>query len=83
VLWALHPEAWGKGYATEMARAALDYGFGELGLKLIFAITKPENLASQAVMKRLGLVHTKNVIYRGLDTVWFETVSRPGSFAPR
>ena len=32
VLWALHPDAWGQGYATEMARAALDYGFETLGL---------------------------------------------------
>jgi len=87
VLWALHPDAWGKGYATEMARAALGYGFDKLGLDLIFAITKPDNLASQAVMKRLGLVHTRNVIYRGFDTVWFETArprtSQRESSAPR
>lgn len=75
VLWALHPDVWGWGYATEMARAALDHGFGSLGLKLIFAMTRPDNVASQAVMKRLGLRHTRNVIYRGLDTVWFETIS--------
>ena len=31
VLWALHPDAWGKGYATEMARAALGYGFETWG----------------------------------------------------
>jgi len=87
VLWALHPDAWGKGYATEVARVALGYGFDNLGLDLIFAITKPDNLASQAVMKRLGLVHTKNVIYRGFDTVWFETArprtSQRESSAPR
>lgn len=83
VLWALHPGAWGKGYATEMARAALEFGFGELGLSMIFAITKPDNLASQAVMRRLGLVHTRNVIYQGLDTVWFETFNPRGSGAPR
>ena len=87
VLWALHPDAWKQGYATETARAALDYGFRDLGLELIFAITKPDNLASQAVMKRLGLVHTKNVIYRGFDTVWFETTrprtSQRESSAPR
>ena len=43
VLWALHPDAWGKGYATEVARAALAYGFDTLGLDLIFAITLPDN----------------------------------------
>ena len=43
VLWALHPDAWGNGYATEVARAALGYGFDTLGLDLIFAITLPDN----------------------------------------
>ena len=82
VLWALHPDAWGRGYATEMARAALDYGFRTIGLGLIFAITKPDNMASQAVMTRLGLRYTRNVVYRGIESVWFETVSPPGSAAP-
>ena len=72
VLWALHPDAWKKGYATEMARAALDYGFRELELPLIFAMTKPDNSPSQAVMRRLGLVYRKNVVYRGMDAQWLD-----------
>jgi RimJ/RimL family protein N-acetyltransferase len=72
VLWALHPQTWGKGYATEMARAALRYGFETLGLELIFAITRPDNRASQAVMKRLGLSYRKNVVYKDMDAVWFD-----------
>ena len=47
VLWALHPDAWGKGYATEVAQASLDYGFETLGLGLIFAIALPDNVASR------------------------------------
>ena len=72
VLWALHPDAWGKGYATEAARAAMDYGFDVLELASIFAITKPDNLASQAVMKRLGLTYRKNVVYRSIEARWFD-----------
>jgi RimJ/RimL family protein N-acetyltransferase len=72
VLWALHPETWGKGYATEMARAALRYGFEDLGLELIFAITRPDNSASQSVMTRLGLSYRRNVVYREIDVVWFD-----------
>ena len=73
VLWALHPDVWGKGYATEVARAALAYGFETLGLGLIFAIALPDNLASQAVMKRIGLRYRKRVDYRGFsDIVWFD-----------
>ncbi|MBR2819517.1 MAG: GNAT family N-acetyltransferase [Reyranella sp.] len=73
VLWALHPDAWGKGYATEVAAAALDYGFGPLDLASIFAITFEDNLASQAVMKRIGLTYRKRVDYKGFaDVVWFD-----------
>jgi RimJ/RimL family protein N-acetyltransferase len=72
VLWALHPDAWKQGYATEMARAALDHGFRQLGLELIFAMTKPDNGPSQAVMQRLGMTYRKNVTYRGFDAVWLD-----------
>ncbi len=72
VLWTLHPDFWGRGYATEVAQTSLDYGFGALGLGLIFAITLPDNLASQAVMKRIGLTYRKRVTYRGFNTVWFD-----------
>jgi RimJ/RimL family protein N-acetyltransferase len=72
VLWALHPDHWGRGYATEVARAALAWGFGTLGLGLIFAMTLPDNLASQAVMKRIGLTYRKPVKYKGFDAVWFD-----------
>lgn len=73
VLWALHPDAWGQGYATEVARAALAFGFGTVGLPLIFAITLPDNSASQAVMKRIGLTYRKRVEYKGFkDVVWFD-----------
>lgn len=72
VLWALHPDAWGRGYATEMARAALAFGFDALGLERIFAITWPDNRASQAVMTRLGMTYRKNVTYKGFEAVWFE-----------
>jgi ribosomal-protein-alanine N-acetyltransferase len=72
VLWALHPAAWGQGYATEAARAALAFGFETIGLDLIFAVTKPDNLASQAVMKRLGLIYRREVVYRDIPSVWFD-----------
>jgi ribosomal-protein-alanine N-acetyltransferase len=73
VLWALHPDAWGHGYATETARAALAYGFEQLGLDQIFAMTLPDNLPSQAVMKRLGLTYRRRVEYKGFkDVVWFD-----------
>ncbi|MBO9707102.1 MAG: GNAT family N-acetyltransferase [Caulobacter sp.] len=54
--WRYAPDAWGQGYATEAARAALDYGF-DLGIDEIIAFTARTNLASQAVMRRLGMTY--------------------------
>ncbi|MER6156462.1 GNAT family N-acetyltransferase [Streptomyces sp. NPDC001868] len=53
--WRLARTAWGHGYATEAARAVLDFGFGRLRLPEILAVTTATNLRSQAVMRRLGM----------------------------
>lgn len=53
--WRLTREAWGGGYATEAARAALDDVFTRIGLDEVLAYTRPDNLRSQAVMLRLDL----------------------------
>ncbi|WP_336048284.1 GNAT family N-acetyltransferase [Streptomyces sp. CA2R101] len=55
--WRLTRSAWGHGYATEAARAALAFGFATLGLPEILAVTTATNLRSQAVMRRLGMTH--------------------------
>jgi RimJ/RimL family protein N-acetyltransferase len=55
VAWRLARAYWGKGYATEAARAALDYGFEKLGLEEIVALTVPANWRSRRVMERLGM----------------------------
>ena len=53
--WRLAAEFWGRGYATEAARAALDFALGELGLREVVAFTVPTNVRSRAVMERLGM----------------------------
>lgn len=57
--WRLHPWAWGRGLATEGARALLGHGFGTVGLDRVVAETMVVNLASRGVMRRLGLRHTR------------------------
>jgi RimJ/RimL family protein N-acetyltransferase len=53
--WRLGRAHWGHGYATEGARAALEMGFGPIGLQEIVAVTSLENQRSKAVMVRLGM----------------------------
>jgi RimJ/RimL family protein N-acetyltransferase len=53
--WRLAREAWGRGYATEAARAAIEFGFGELRLDEIVSYTALGNARSIAVMQRLGM----------------------------
>ncbi len=52
--WALHPDFWGHGYATEAGAAASSYGFERLGVGKLFSCILAENHRSQAVAKRLG-----------------------------
>jgi len=52
--WHFHPDAWGHGYATEGAAAVLAAAF-ETGYERVVAVTHPENRASQAVCRRLGM----------------------------
>jgi RimJ/RimL family protein N-acetyltransferase len=52
--WHLHPDAWGRGYATEAARGALARGF-DAGVDVIHAVVSPGNAASIAVTRRLGM----------------------------
>ena len=55
--WRLASTTWGHGYATEAARAAVQHGFGVLGLEEIVSFTATTNERSQAVMRRLGMTH--------------------------
>jgi len=56
-LWRFVPEVWGRGYATEAARAAIDDGFSRLDLPKIHTFTVPMNIRSRAVMERCGFTH--------------------------
>lgn len=53
--YRLHRRYWGMGYATEMSRALLRYGFEQLGLPLLMANTHLDNHASQQVLLKCGL----------------------------
>ena len=53
--WVFHPGYQHKGYATEAAKAILEYGFSEMGLHRIIATCQPENIPSYRVMEKIGM----------------------------
>jgi RimJ/RimL family protein N-acetyltransferase len=57
--WRLAYDFWGFGYATEVASAALEHGFQEIGLEEIVSFTVPMNRRSRKVMERLGMTRSE------------------------
>ena len=80
--YRLNRAAWGRGYATEGARALIDHGFTVLGLERIYATTYQDNLASRRVMEKVGMtlvrsyrltpadLAAKNSFHNTSDEVW-------------
>ncbi|HEY6202535.1 MAG TPA: GNAT family protein [Candidatus Limnocylindria bacterium] len=71
LFWALFPEHWGHGYATEAAAAMIAYAFGQLRLRRIVATTENDNTRSMNVMRRLGTRLERNPQDQ---PEWFQTV---------
>ena len=69
VAYELAPRVWGHGYATEAARALIDYGFGELRLRRIVALILPDNARSRNVASKCGLALEGPGRFYGLDLV--------------
>ncbi len=66
--WRLHRDAWGSGYATEAARAALRDAFLRAQLQEVLAYTAADNLRSQAVMHRLNLRREESMDFNTDDS---------------
>jgi RimJ/RimL family protein N-acetyltransferase len=65
IAYRLPHACWGQGYATEMAKAVLDYGFHTLGLPRIVGVTWPENMPSQRVLGKIGMRHDRIAVHYG------------------
>jgi ribosomal-protein-alanine N-acetyltransferase len=60
--WAVVPERWGQGLATELGRASLDAA-ARLGIRRVVAFTMPGNVASRRVMEKLGMTYEKTFVH--------------------
>jgi ribosomal-protein-alanine N-acetyltransferase len=64
--WAVFPERWGEGFATELALVSIAVAESELHLSEIVAFTLPDNTASRRVMEKSGFVYEREIIHVGL-----------------
>jgi [ribosomal protein S5]-alanine N-acetyltransferase len=76
--YVLAQKYWGKGIATELAKALVDYGFNEKGLTDIYACVNPENTASQNVLLKSGFLRVGYVFWHDKD-LYFFSINRSGA----
>jgi len=60
-------DLWGRGYATEAARACIEYGFRELGAQRVISMIRPENVRSIRVAEKNRMHRERIVLWRGYD----------------
>ena len=58
---------WGNGYATEAARACIDFAFEKLGAPRVISMIRPGNISSRRVAEKNGLTCEKTVFWKGFD----------------
>lgn len=66
------PEFWGKGYATESARASLDLAFNQLNTEKIYAYADVENQSSNSILTKLGFENKGAFLDKGDNCYWYE-----------
>lgn len=74
--WAIVPERWRQGLATELARAAVRTGFDELDVTELVALTLPHNAASRRVMEKVGFTYDRDIVHAGLTHVLYRLARR-------
>jgi ribosomal-protein-alanine N-acetyltransferase len=79
ISYILDKPYWGKGLATEIARAALDHGFKNLGFKRVVGLVYPQNTQSAKVLKKIGMAYEKDVYFWDILFNLF-SVSKPETF---
>jgi RimJ/RimL family protein N-acetyltransferase len=62
---------WGRGLATEGARASLQYGFKGLRVERVISIIHPKNVASGRVAEKAGLALRGETRFKGFDVMWY------------
>lgn len=70
----LFPDYWGNGYATEVGKALIKYGFNKLRLNEIIAMALPENDKSMKSLENIGLEFDRIAYYKGSNVAFFKAL---------
>jgi RimJ/RimL family protein N-acetyltransferase len=73
IAYALFPEFWGRGLATDAARACVTIGRDWLAIPSLVGLTRPTNFASQHVLRKAALVREREVTHGGVRQVLFRS----------
>ena len=71
--YALYAPYWGKGLATEIASTCVAFARNDLGWPSVVAVTRPDNLPSQRVMRKVGMKYERDFVHEGHAAVLFRT----------
>ena len=77
VLYGIAREDWGKGLATEAARAVIEDGLDRLRLERIVGMANPSNIASRRVLLKVGMKYERRARHKGEDIVFYAISSQP------
>ena len=77
VAWAIAPERWRRGLATELAEVSIEVAFGPLGLREIIAFTLPDNIASRRVMEKTGFRFEREIVHASRLHVLYRRRAEP------
>jgi ribosomal-protein-alanine N-acetyltransferase len=69
--YAVMPEFWGQGLATEIAAASVNVAFTQLGLTDLVSFTLPTNFASRRVMEKCGFTFERDIVWKDLPHVLY------------
>lgn len=72
LIYGVHPDFWGNGFATEAAKAVLDYAFDTLGLKSVKADVDEPNVTSVRILEKLGMKQIRRAIVAGRPLLYYE-----------
>jgi [ribosomal protein S5]-alanine N-acetyltransferase len=79
--YRIDPAYWGRGIATEAARAVRDHAFDDLRLPRVISLIHPDNIASRRVAEKNGMTPEKETTFRGFPTIVFSLHPTKGNGA--